>query len=57
MITFALAIIVIFLVLAGQFESVRDPLVIMVSVPLAISGALLPLAPVGRRSTSTPRSD
>ena len=44
MITFALAIIVIFLVLAGQFESVRDPLVIMVSVPLAISGALLPLA-------------
>ncbi|HJR21978.1 MAG TPA: efflux RND transporter permease subunit [Dongiaceae bacterium] len=44
MITFGLAIIVIFLVLAGQFESVRDPLVIMVSVPLAISGALLPLA-------------
>jgi multidrug efflux pump subunit AcrB len=43
-VTFALAIIVIFLVLAGQFESVRDPLVIMVSVPLAISGALLPLA-------------
>ena len=42
--TFALAIIVIFLVLAAQFESVRDPLVIMVSVPLAISGALLPLA-------------
>jgi multidrug efflux pump subunit AcrB len=44
MVTFGLAIIVIFLVLAGQFESVRDPLVIMVSVPLAISGALLPLA-------------
>jgi multidrug efflux pump subunit AcrB len=44
MVTFALAIIVIFLVLAGQFESVRDPLVIMVSVPLAISGALIPLA-------------
>jgi multidrug efflux pump subunit AcrB len=43
-VTFALAIIVIFLVLAAQFESVRDPLVIMVSVPLAISGALLPLA-------------
>jgi hydrophobe/amphiphile efflux-1 (HAE1) family protein len=42
--TFALAIIVIFLVLAAQFESVRDPLVIMVSVPLAITGALLPLA-------------
>jgi multidrug efflux pump subunit AcrB len=44
LVTFGLAIIVIFLVLAAQFESVRDPLVIMVSVPLAISGALLPLA-------------
>jgi multidrug efflux pump subunit AcrB len=43
-ITFALAILVIFLVLAAQFESWRDPLVIMVSVPLAISGALMPLA-------------
>jgi multidrug efflux pump subunit AcrB len=42
--TFALAIIVIFLVLSAQFESVRDPLVIMVSVPLAMTGALLPLA-------------
>lgn len=44
LVTFALAILVIFLVLAGQFESWRDPLVIMVSVPLAITGALLPLA-------------
>jgi multidrug efflux pump subunit AcrB len=44
MVTFALAIIVIFLVLAAQFESWRDPMVIMVSVPLAIIGALLPLA-------------
>ena len=35
---------IIFLVLAIQFESVRDPLVIMVSVPLAISGALIALA-------------
>jgi len=43
-VTFVLAIMVIFLVLAAQFESWRDPLVIMVSVPLAISGALLPLA-------------
>ncbi|MDP8169995.1 efflux RND transporter permease subunit [Pasteurella skyensis] len=39
--TFALAIIIIFIVLAIQFESWRDPMVIMVSVPLAISGALL----------------
>jgi multidrug efflux pump subunit AcrB len=44
LLTFGLAIVVIFLVLAAQFESVRDPLVIMVSVPLAITGALLPLA-------------
>ena len=38
------ALAIIFLVLAIQFESVRDPLVIMVSVPLAISGALIALA-------------
>jgi hydrophobe/amphiphile efflux-1 (HAE1) family protein len=43
-VTFILAVLVIFLVLAAQFESWRDPLVIMVSVPLAISGALIPLA-------------
>lgn len=42
--TFALALAVIFLVLAIQFESLRDPLVIMVSVPLAICGALIALA-------------
>lgn len=43
-ITFGLALIIIFLILAIQFESVRDPLVIMTSVPLAISGALIVLA-------------
>ncbi len=43
MITFALALAVIFLVLAAQFESFRDPLVIMVTVPLSICGALIPL--------------
>ncbi|MCQ1057867.1 multidrug efflux RND transporter permease subunit [Photobacterium sp. ZSDE20] len=42
--TFALALAIIFLVLAIQFESLRDPLVIMVSVPLAICGALIALA-------------
>lgn len=42
-IAFVLAALVIFLVLAAQFESFRDPLVIMTSVPLAICGALLPL--------------
>ena len=41
--TFIFALIVIFLVLAAQFESLRDPLVILVSVPMAISGALMPL--------------
>ncbi|MEZ7863147.1 MAG: multidrug efflux RND transporter permease subunit [Aeromonadaceae bacterium] len=42
--TFALALFVIFLVLASQFESIRDPLVILVSVPLAICGALIAMA-------------
>jgi multidrug efflux pump len=41
--TFVFALIVIFLVLAAQFESLRDPLVILVSVPMSICGALLPL--------------
>ncbi len=43
-VTFAFAVLVIFLVLAAQFESFRDPLVILVSVPLSICGALIPLA-------------
>jgi multidrug efflux pump len=42
-VTFGFALIIIFLVLAAQFESLRDPLVIMISVPMAIVGALLPL--------------
>jgi multidrug efflux pump len=42
-ITLIFAIIIIYLVLAAQFESLRDPLVILVSVPLAICGALIPL--------------
>jgi multidrug efflux pump len=42
--TIAFAIIIIYLVLAAQFESLRDPLVIMISVPLSICGALIPLA-------------
>jgi multidrug efflux pump len=39
--TFFFALIIIFLVLAAQFESFRDPVIILVSVPMAISGALL----------------
>ncbi len=40
---FILAMIVIYLVLAAQFESFRDPFVIMMTVPLSIFGAVLPL--------------
>jgi multidrug efflux pump len=39
--TFALAVLVIFLVLAAQYESFRDPLIIMMSVPLSIAGAMV----------------
>src|SRR5580698_8605246 len=42
-VAFGFALIIIFLVLAAQFESLRDPLVIMISVPMAIVGALIPL--------------
>jgi len=42
-VTFIFALIIIYLVLAAQFESLRDPLVILISVPMAISGALIPL--------------
>jgi multidrug efflux pump len=42
-VSFAFALVVIFLVLAAQFESFRDPLVILVTVPLAVCGALIPL--------------
>jgi multidrug efflux pump len=43
LIAFAAAILVIYLVLAAQFESFRDPLIIMMSVPLSIFGAIVPL--------------
>ena len=38
---FILAIVLIYLILAAQFESFKDPLVIMLTVPLAIAGALI----------------
>ncbi|HTN97332.1 MAG TPA: efflux RND transporter permease subunit, partial [Nordella sp.] len=38
--TFALALIIIFLALSAQFNSFRDPLIILVSVPMSIAGAL-----------------
>jgi multidrug efflux pump len=40
MFAFVLALILIFLVLAAQFESFKDPLIVMMSVPLALTGAL-----------------
>ncbi|GAA4370847.1 efflux RND transporter permease subunit [Hymenobacter saemangeumensis] len=40
---FGLALVLIYLALAAQFESFRDPVIIMVTVPLALSGALLSL--------------
>ena len=43
MITFGLALLVVFLVLAAQFESFVHPIIIMLSVPLAITGALATL--------------
>jgi multidrug efflux pump len=42
--TFAFALIIIFLALAAQFESFRDPLIILVSVPMSIAGALIFIA-------------
>jgi hydrophobe/amphiphile efflux-1 (HAE1) family protein len=41
--TFIFAVIFIFLVLAAQFESFRNPLIVMMSVPLSTAGALLTL--------------
>ncbi|HEY8261330.1 MAG TPA: efflux RND transporter permease subunit, partial [Methylosinus sp.] len=40
-VTFGFALIIIFLALAAQFESFRDPLIILVSVPMSIAGALV----------------
>jgi multidrug efflux pump len=41
--TFSLALAFIYLVLAAQFESFRDPFIIMLTVPLSMAGALLAL--------------
>jgi len=45
--TFGFAIIIVFLALAALFESFRDPLVILISVPLSIAGALFFIALLG----------
>jgi hydrophobe/amphiphile efflux-1 (HAE1) family protein len=41
--TFLFALIVIYLVLAAQFESFRDPFIILIALPTAMFGALLPM--------------
>ncbi|WP_020175042.1 multidrug efflux RND transporter permease subunit [Methyloferula stellata] len=45
--TFVFALIVIFLVLAAQFESFRDPFIILIALPTSMFGALLPLNALG----------
>jgi len=40
---FVFALVIIYLVLAAQFESLRDPLIILIALPTAMFGALLPL--------------
>jgi multidrug efflux pump len=40
-VTFAFALIIVFLALSAQFESFRDPLIILVSVPMSIAGAMI----------------
>jgi multidrug efflux pump len=42
-ITFVFALIIIYLVLAAQYESFRDPLIILIALPTAMFGALIPL--------------
>lgn len=46
-VTFFFALVVIYLVLAAQFESFRDPFIMLITVPLSISGALLVLNVLG----------
>ena len=46
-VTFLFALVIIFLVLAAQFESFRDPLIILIALPTSMFGALLPLNILG----------
>ena len=41
MFAFILALVLIYLVLAAQFESFKDPIIVMMTVPLAVAGALI----------------
>ncbi len=65
--TFAMALLIVYLVLAAQFESFIHPFVIMLTVPLAVTGALLgllahrrhaePLQPDRHRHAGRPRGE
>lgn len=46
--TLILALLLIYMILAAQFESLRDPLIIMLTVPMAVTGALLSLSWFGQ---------
>ena len=48
MYAFLLALVIVYLVLSAQFESFSDPLIIMLTVPLALSGAVLALWAFGQ---------
>ncbi len=48
LVVFAFALLLIYLTLAAQFESFRDPLTIMLTVPLALAGALIALWILGQ---------
>src|SRR3546814_5180986 len=50
---FAMALAFIYLVMAAQFESWRNPFIIMLSVPLSMTGALLALWASGRSEEHT----
>jgi multidrug efflux pump len=45
---FVLALVLIYLILAAQFESFLDPFIIMITVPLALAGAILSLSIFGQ---------
>lgn len=45
---FVLALVLIYLILAAQFESFLDPFIIMITVPLALAGAILSLSVFGQ---------
>jgi multidrug efflux pump subunit AcrB len=48
MFAFILALVLIYLVLAAQFESFLDPFIIMITVPLALAGAVVSLSVFGQ---------